>query len=136
MAVPEIGLGSHITDPAPSPWEQSWNQGELRAEKVKRPADMIAVTDSDSDCLDASSGVWDELANPIQYPGQPSAREWPGNRHNGYSNVLFVDTHAEPMLQSVLVKPAGGIRRKWNNDYREHSEFWPDLPAGNINSGS
>ena len=70
---PQLGLGGHVTDPEANEWEKSWNQGELKAEKVRRPSDMIAVTDSDSDARNSSPAAWDELVNPIDYPTEAPA---------------------------------------------------------------
>jgi prepilin-type N-terminal cleavage/methylation domain-containing protein/prepilin-type processing-associated H-X9-DG protein len=127
---PQLGLGGHVTDPEANEWEKSWNQGELRAEKVRRPAEMIAITDSDSDCENASPGAWDELVNPIDYPSEGARRQWPGNRHEGAANIVFADTHVNWMPQSDLVKANERIRHQWNNDSQGHCELWPDLPPG------
>jgi prepilin-type N-terminal cleavage/methylation domain-containing protein/prepilin-type processing-associated H-X9-DG protein len=45
------------------------------------------------------------------------------NRHNGGSNMAFVDGHAENVLITKLVADADIPRRRWNNDNEPHFEI-------------
>jgi prepilin-type processing-associated H-X9-DG protein len=86
---------------------------ELRAARVNKAADMIAVTDT-------GDGVEDLYVMPLHdHPARP------GNVHNGGANVLFCDGHvAWYRLADLLVLPTftvnlpvdAQVRRMWNND--------------------
>jgi prepilin-type processing-associated H-X9-DG protein/prepilin-type N-terminal cleavage/methylation domain-containing protein len=77
--------------------------GELRASKVKSPADMIAIGDTTVD------GNWDFVIDPAT--GAES--RWPGNIHNGGANILFCDGHVTWNTQEYLTPyrpiPDGGL---------------------------
>src|SRR5207245_317579 len=54
---------------------------ELKASKVRQPAECIAISDNTSD------GSWDYNIDPT------NPREYPGKIHRNGSNVLFCDGH-------------------------------------------
>lgn len=123
-----FGLGGHITSHVPFTLKVS-AEGEVRVDQVRLPADMIAITDSGDD-ENSSPGQWDELVIPTHHPDLLMSQHWPGNRHHKGSNVLFCDSHVEPISQVELVKPAKRMRQRWNNDNRDHCRNWDgDLPA-------
>ena len=120
----QLGLGGDVLPP-PSALK------EMRASKVKKAADMMAIMDNWTD------GSWDYNVDPL------NPFEWPGKIHNsskrrlpqgtpdptGGSNVLFCDGHVEFHTQKALVDvgpPFGGtvsqkmMRAKWNNDNDSH----------------
>jgi prepilin-type processing-associated H-X9-DG protein/prepilin-type N-terminal cleavage/methylation domain-containing protein len=108
----QLGLGGDIIP---------GNKGmkEVRASRVKKGADMIAIADNTCD------GIWDYNIDPL--PNQ--VNEWPGKIHNKGANVLFCDGHVEWFSQKELVNvgPAMGgtiaqkqMRRRWNNDNEAH----------------
>jgi len=113
FTIPHLGLGGHINDP---------NWGELRLDKVKRPAEMIAVGDNDSGAPNGVTGEWDTALDPIN----DSHKEWPGNRHRKGANVVFCDGHTEWRLQKQLVETQVRTRQQWNNDFRAHCLDWGD----------
>jgi len=118
------GLGGHINH---------HYEGEVRAERVKRPSDMIAIGDSDSGSTNpkARNGFWETAIDPID----DSGLEWPGDRHLKGANIVFADGHAEWLLQMRLVEGSIGMRKKWNNDYRAHYDEWGDkskYPIANV----
>ena len=90
-------------------------KGELRANRVKVPAEMIAIADSTADTW--SDFVILPLATPHYAPGQV---------HRGGANVLFCDGHVQWHAQKdLMLNPPGPgfesdagmrIRRMWNND--------------------
>jgi len=88
--------------------------GELPASRVKTPAEMIAVADSNGD------GFQDYLIGPKS----STPRAWPGDVHSGGANVLFCDGHVTWYLPADLVvndPPSQTDRpkiRMWNNDHR------------------
>lgn len=88
---------------------------ELRANRVRKPAEMIAITDSTAD------GAGDFGVGPNPY--DPRAR--PGRIHNGGANVLFCDGHVQWYPQKALlvtynmyVESEASIRRMWNYDHK------------------
>lgn len=118
---PNLGLGGHIVTNASDKTNRIL--GEVRVEKVKRPADMIAIADNDADDVyKGRPGEWDTAIDPID----DANREWPGARHSKGANVLWADGHATHNLQSKLVEKSLRARRRWNNDFRAHCDRWGD----------
>jgi len=120
---PNLGLGGHIVVKPP---EKTWEgkDGEVRVDKVKRPAEMICIADNDADdYLTGTPGQWDTAIDPVD---DPPNREWPGARHDKGCNVLWADGHADFQLQAKLVEKTHLARRRWNNDYRAHCDLWGD----------
>jgi prepilin-type processing-associated H-X9-DG protein len=130
-----FGLGGHTINESTFNLLQS-AEGEVKIDRIRRPSDMIAIADSGTEDMNASPGAWDELIIPLNWPDEIHRQQWPGQRHRKGANVLFCDGHVEPILQSELVKPDKRMRRKWNNDNRDHCRNWgipgvgTDLPAG------
>ena len=109
--------GAHNQQPAQTPNSQRglggdlWNPNspEIKAARVKKGSEMIAISDNISD------GSWDYNIDP-QNP-----REFMGKIHNNGSNVLFCDGHVQWYLQKELCEVNGvpitvPMRRLWNND--------------------
>ena len=105
----QLGLGADV-----------WVAGgaELKASRVKRASEMIAIGDNTSD------GIWDYALDPT------SPVEAPGKIHSNGANILFCDGHVQWYLQKDLMnidpaKPGGAaMNRMWNNDNQVH----PPLP--------
>lgn len=105
------GLGDIVTDSAAG--SMSSRARELRAGRVRYPADMIAITDT-------GDGAPDLYVVPF------SGNAAPGTIHNQGANVLFCDGHVSwyPQRNLVLtneflmvILPAEyPIRRMWNNN--------------------
>ena len=94
------GLGGDLWNP---------NSREIKAARVKKSSEMIAIADNISD------GSWDYNIDP------QNSREYPGKLHNNGSNVLFCDGHVQWYLQKDLCEVNGvpitqPMRRLWNND--------------------
>ena len=98
--------------------------GEMHASRVRLPADMIAVADSNGD------GRGDYSISP-----KPSSNHIvPGRIHGGGANVLFCDGHVTHYRQEELLiaerrdlhlNPVDAPKyRMWNNDHRSP---WDDL---------
>lgn len=109
--IPNLGLGAHINDPI---------DGEVKADRVKRPSEMIAIADNNSEDGD---GWWDTALDPDK------DSEPPGDRHSKGANVVFGDGHTEHIRQDRLIAPEKAVRRMWNNDGKNHCSLWNDLPA-------
>ena len=94
------GLGGDLWNP---------NSREIKAARIKKGSEMIAISDNISD------GSWDYNIDA------QNSREFMGKLHNNGSNVLFCDGHVQWYLQKDLCE-VNGIRittamaRIWNND--------------------
>ena len=105
-----LGLVSGVTPRDPTALQGWW--GELPASRVRAPADMIAIADSDAD------GKADFYIIPY------SETLRPGRIHAGGANVLFCDGHVTWYRQEDLVIDPARDRsqwpkmRMWNNDNR------------------
>ena len=87
---------------------------ELKASRVKKASEMIAIADNTTD------GSWDYNIDCRSR----DAGEYPGKIHRGGANVLFCDGHVEWYLQKDLVNVkntqtdprAAAMNRMWSND--------------------
>lgn len=105
---PHLGLGGHVDQAGQREW------GELRANRVFLPADMIAIADSKADFS------WDTAIDP----SDGDDFEWPSRRHFEGAEVLFCDGHATWFSQKALVEREETARRRWNNDHEPHRDEW------------
>ena len=107
-----MGLG----DVWPGPGEPgAWNSAELRASRVKQPAEMIAIADTTAD------GQQDHVlrGNTVTRNAVPGVVH-PSAAHSGGSNVLFCDGHVQWYRQAEITFDSYGrnvaVRRMWNYD--------------------
>jgi prepilin-type N-terminal cleavage/methylation domain-containing protein/prepilin-type processing-associated H-X9-DG protein len=110
---PFLGLGGHTAFPGGVNEGQRyyWEQPES---KIVMPADMIVIADSNAD------GFQDQWVT-----AQSSAESsHPGERHSFGTQVFFADGHVRIFKKEDLIKRTPESMRRWNNDYREHEEFW------------
>lgn len=122
---PCYGLGMHTRTGAPRQPESEW---EVPERVVKKPAEMIAVADSRGD---GESDAWIAHQGPVD-PATGDAPNWPGRRHYGGAQVLFVDSHVIYMKQDRIAAresrygrgAAERAAQLWNNDNMPHPEFW------------
>jgi prepilin-type N-terminal cleavage/methylation domain-containing protein/prepilin-type processing-associated H-X9-DG protein len=93
--------------------------GEVKDSQVKSPANMIMLGDSKPD------GSFDGNIDP------KNPLEWPSNRHNRRTVLMFCDGHAEAPRRKDVIDPANPTwRARWNNDNLPHPEFnWTVNPA-------
>ena len=105
FVVPHLGLGG---------WAEHPDHGEVRDARVVQPSDMIAIADSKTD------GNWDSAIDPADTVDG----EWPSPRHGGGANTLFADGHVVRLEQRLLVEAKPEVRRRWNNDFLPHEEYW------------
>jgi prepilin-type N-terminal cleavage/methylation domain-containing protein/prepilin-type processing-associated H-X9-DG protein len=106
---PQLGLGGDVDV-----------VGEVKESAVLRPVDMIMLGDSKPD------GSFDGNVDPKN----PS--EWPSNRHDRRTNLMFCDGHADSARRADVINPRSEMsRRRWNNDNQPHFEFgyWTVNPA-------
>jgi len=99
--------------------------GEIPEGRVLRPVEMIMLADSKPD------GSFDASVDPVSIGNNATGQEWPSNRHNGKTDLLFADGHAEAALRKNIVDgtPNNIWRHRWNNDYQPHNEIAWTAPA-------
>ena len=87
---------------------------------VAAPANMIMLADSRAlnVSIDVSQAGWEANLDPTQ-DGQ-----WPSNRHNRRTDIMFADGHAGTALRHDLINPAKDWfwRSAWNNDNLPHND--------------
>ena len=94
--------------------------GEVKDSQVKNPSEMIMVGDSKPD------GNFDGNTDP------KNPAEWPSNRHNRRTCIMFADGHADAVKRKDVIDPRNDLwRRRWNNDNQPHLElgYWTVDPA-------
>jgi len=107
-ASPQLGLGGDV--------DGGYYKGKVTDTTVVSPARMIAIADARA--LTKSKPSWEANLDPTT-PGQ-----WPSNRHDGHSNVMFADGHGEKPLRRAIINPKDGDwRARWNNDNKPHPEL-------------
>lgn len=84
--------------------------------KVRNPADMIAMSDSDGD---GSSDGEISFHRFQVYPVKP-----PGTRHKNGANAVFCDGHVEWQKQTKWIELTDAAARRWNNDNQPHRDRW------------
>jgi prepilin-type N-terminal cleavage/methylation domain-containing protein/prepilin-type processing-associated H-X9-DG protein len=91
--------------------------GEIKDTQVKRPTNMIMLGDSKPD------GSFDGNVDPR------NPAEWPSNRHDRRSNLMFCDGHAESARRKDVIDPQNVVwRSRWNNDDLPHPEISWTVP--------
>ena len=110
-AFSDKGLGGDVDNPS---------FPEIKETQVVKPTEMIMLADSKPDrSFDANID-----------PTTPA--EWPSNRHNRRTCIMFADGHAEAVRRKDVINPQSDLwRRRWNNDNLPHLElgYWTVDPA-------
>lgn len=112
-AFTDRGLGGDVDNPT---------FPEIKESKVLRPSEMIMLGDAKpgdgSKITKSSRGSFDANIDPTT-PG-----EWPSNRHNFRTTLMFCDGHAEVARRNDVIDPNNDRwHRRWNND-GERSAAW------------
>jgi len=104
QAKPQLGLGGDV--------DGMYYQGPVTEAMVVAPSEMIMLADSKAD------GSWDANVDPTE-EGQ-----WPSNRHNRRTNILFADGHSDAAIRKNVIDPKrdNPWRNRWNNDNKPHNE--------------
>ena len=71
-------------------------------------------------------GTWPANLDPTQYD------QWPSNRHNRQTDLLFCDGHAENARRHDVIDSRNQYwRSRWNNDNSPHLEigYWTVDPV-------
>jgi prepilin-type N-terminal cleavage/methylation domain-containing protein len=102
----------------------------IKETKVKRPVDMIMLADSKPD------GSFDGSIDPVVNGGDNNAgQQYPSNRHNHHTDLMFCDGHAEIALRADVVSAGNDYwRARWNNDNDPHDTDvnWTAVPETGI----
>ncbi len=87
---------------------------EVRESAVKSPSEMIMLADSkpgDGSSATPRNGLFDANIDPT------TSTEWPSNRHNRRTVIMFCDGHADSANRNDVINPANSVwHRRWNND--------------------
>src|SRR5262245_4547623 len=87
---------------------------EIKESRVLVPSDMIMLADSKPGATGSpkdKQGSFDANIDPTT----PS--EWPSNRHNTRTVLMFCDGHAESAIRNQVIDPKNERwHRRWNND--------------------
>jgi prepilin-type processing-associated H-X9-DG protein len=98
---PQLGLGGDVNI-----------VGEVKDTQVKSPSNMIMLGDSKPD------GSFDGNIDPRE------TDQWPSNRHNRRTVLMFCDGHAEAPRRKDVIDPNNHLwRRRWNSDNQPHTEY-------------
>lgn len=102
---PTLGLGGDVGSTV------------IKDAMVRRPADMIALGDVRSDVPAANI---DFNANLDPTDTSTYHTQWPCNRHNYNTSILFVDGHVESIKRNTLMNKDDSSVGRWNNDNQPH----------------
>ncbi len=106
---PQLGLGGDVNV-----------VGEVKESAVIKPTEMIMLGDSKPD------GSFDGNVDPKE------SDQWPSNRHNRRTVLMFCDGHGEAAKRADVINPRNNLwRARWNSDNNPHIEFgfWTVDPA-------
>ncbi len=106
---PQLGLGGNI-DNCPS----------VRGNDVVAPSEMIMLADS------RATGFLSANLDPAQNDGADNnlGQQWPSNRHNRRTDIMFADGHAERAIRNDVIDSNNREwRMRWNNDHQPHFEY-------------
>src|SRR5437667_5538831 len=110
-ADPELGLGGDVNGTFRTSKRKS--PSGVNDAMVRSPAEMIMVGDSKADAS------WDANFDPTQED------QWPSNRHNRNTDIMFADGHAQSARRKDVIDPKkdNPWRNRWNNDNQPHNEI-------------
>ncbi len=94
---------------------------EVKESQVLRPTEMIMLADSKPGNLPTDrTGSFDGNIDPT------TEQEWPANRHNRRTTIMFCDGHADNPRRKEVINPANDLwRSRWNNDNDPHRTKQP-----------
>jgi prepilin-type processing-associated H-X9-DG protein len=94
---------------------------EVKESQVIRPTEMIMLADSKPGNLpNDRTGSFDANVDPT------TEAEWPSNRHNRKTTIMFADGHADSPRRKEVIDPANDQwRARWNNDNDPHRTKQP-----------
>ncbi len=106
-----IGLGGDV--------DGSFSYGKIKDTMVLKPSEMIEVADVRGA---ENAGLLNFSANLDPTDPNNGWTEWPSNRHNYHTDILFCDGHVESAKRHDVIDPNNDTwRRRWNRDYLAHT---------------
>jgi prepilin-type N-terminal cleavage/methylation domain-containing protein/prepilin-type processing-associated H-X9-DG protein len=105
---PQLGLGGDVNG--------GWYRGPVTESMVVKPVEMIML--GDARAPENPAGIWPANIDPTQ------SDQWPSNRHNRRTDLMFADGHAQAAMRKDVIDPKPGNiwRARWNNDNQPHNE--------------
>ena len=105
---PQLGLGGDVNG--------GFYHGVVTESMVLKPVDMIMLGDTRAPA--DPTGVWPVNIDPTQQD------QWPSNRHNRRTDLMYADGHAQGAIRKDVIDPkVNNIwRTRWNNDNQPHNE--------------
>jgi prepilin-type processing-associated H-X9-DG protein len=120
---PQLGLGGDV--------DGTLAQGPVRDSMVKRPTDMIWITDVPS--VPKTVSPWfNGNCEPADIKNTTGHSACPANRHNYRTDIVFCDGHVESPKRNDVRDPNSAIwRARWNNDDDPHfaNGIWQSKPT-------
>jgi len=110
---PQLGLGGDV--------DGGFYQGPVKDTMVVSPTQFIAI--GDVPAL-KNAALISYNANMDPTDNTAGHTQWPSNRHNRRTDLLFCDGHVESPARNDVIDPAKGNtwRNRWNNDNQPHNE--------------
>jgi prepilin-type N-terminal cleavage/methylation domain-containing protein/prepilin-type processing-associated H-X9-DG protein len=110
---PQLGLGGDING--------NHNKGPVTESMVVSPSQTIMVGDVKASPNPASIH-FDADIDPTD--NSPGHSQWPSNRHNYRTDLVFADGHVEEVRRRDIIDPRNPVwRARWNNDNKPHPEI-------------
>ncbi len=110
---PQLGLGGDI--------DGGWYQGPVKDSMVVSPSQMIGFGDVPAQ---RNASLISFNANMDPTDPTPGHTQWPSNRHDYHTDLLFTDGHVETPRRNDVIDPRrdNPWRSRWNNDNKPHNE--------------
>ncbi len=106
-----IGLGGDV--------DGSFSYGKIKDSMILKPSDMIEVADVRGA---ENAALLNFSANLDPTDPNTGFTEWPSNRHNYRTDILFCDGHVDSAKRHDVIDPNNSEwRRKWNRDNLAHT---------------
>ena len=106
---PQLGLGGDING--------GFYKGPVTESMVVKPVEMIMLGDIAAP-EKVAADKWPANLDPTQQD------QWPSNRHNRRTDLMYADGHAQAAIRKQVIDPAQNNiwRSRWNNDNKPHNE--------------
>ena len=109
--VPQLGMGGDVNGAA--------SKGPVTEDMIRSPSRMIAI----GDLKPVMNGRVRFDANLDPVDRSDSHSQWPSNRHNYRTDIVFADGHVEAARRRDIINPnSTDWRARWNNDDQPHLE--------------
>ena len=115
--IPSLGVGGDMS-------AVLGTRALVKPTAIKSPSEMIMLGDSKPD------GSYDGSIDPSTASADSAnGQQWPSNRHNRRTDLMFTDGHAEAALRNDVIDPTNTRwRSRWNNDNQPGPGTWTINP--------